>query len=155
MKLYKERRDIMKSESNIYLRRWYIFDCRWFGLKLHKIMLSDHDCVHDHPWDFISIILKGGYVEHTEIEKTNNLSAEYLISKHGYEEYKKLYCKKVSKIYHPGQILFRRAEHRHKLEIHQPCWTFVITLKRRRKWGFWTKTGWVHWKNFISTQVCD
>jgi hypothetical protein len=151
MRFYKERRDIMRDDKSIYLRRWYILDTPWFGLKLHKILLSDHDCVHDHPWDFISLILKGGYVEHTEIPKPSFVGATHFKDDGVEGEY----VKKVSKIYHPGQILFRKAEHRHKLEIHQPCWTFVITLKRRRKWGFWTKLGFVHWKLLQSTQSCD
>lgn len=129
------KRNITREDSSIYMTRWYIFDCKFFGIKLHKIVMSDYDCCHDHPWDFISIILKGGYVEHTEIKST--------------------LIEKESRIYHPGSILFRKAEHRHKLEIHQPCWTLVLTLKRRRKWGFWTSKGWIHWKNFVSTQNCD
>lgn len=141
MKFYKEKRDITRENGELYLQRWYILDTALFGLKLHKIVLSDQECVHDHPWDFISIILKGGYIEHVETPKEL-----------------KNWCTKIektSKIYHPGQILFRKAEHRHKLEIHQPCWTFVITLKRRRKWGFWTKSGWIHWKLFSEKQNCE
>lgn len=142
---YREKRKIIQRDGQLYMTRWYIFDTPWFGVKLHKIVLSDHECVHDHPWDFISIILKGGYIEHVEKEVLGSQSVDD----------SDVSIKKSSKIYHPGSILFRKAEHRHRLEIHQPAWTLVITLKRRRKWGFWTKTGWMHWKIFDSTQHCD
>lgn len=113
---------ITREDGKIYLVRWNIFQCPWFTIKLHKILKSDDACLHDHPWPFMSIILKGGYVEHVEKDGV-----------------------KSSRIYHPFNILFRRAEHRHRLEIHQTCWTFVITLNRVRQWGFWTKSGWVEW----------
>ncbi len=95
-------------------------------------MLSDYDCHHDHPWAFISFILKGGYVEYSESHKNG------------------------SKLYGPGSILYRKAEYSHKLEIHQPCWTFVITFKKVREWGFITRKGWVPWRRYAhSSDRCD
>ena len=114
------------NEQLPYLVRYYIFSCRWFSVKLHNILLSDDDCMHDHPWKFISIILKGGYVEHTPGIGSKDVS---------------------KKIYHPGNILVRPAHWIHRLEIHQPAWTLVITFKKVRLWGFFTRNGWVpHYK---------
>ena len=136
MKLYQEKRLITRESGELYMTRWYLIKNSMFNLMLHKIVLSDHECVHDHPWNFISLILKGGYVEHSEREVRNG------------------YIKKWSKIYHPFQILYRKAEHRHRLEIHQTCWSLVLRFKVRRKWGFWTKLGWVHWKLFNEKENC-
>jgi hypothetical protein len=114
---------ITRNDGDVYLVRYNLFQCRWFTVKFHKILKSDDACLHDHPWAFMSLILWGGYVEHVEDEKG----------------------RKTSKIYHPLNLLLRKAKHRHRLEIHQPCYTLVITLNRVRQWGFWTRSGWVEW----------
>lgn len=119
---------IYRNDHEPYLIRYSIFTCRWFAIKIHQILLSDHDCHHDHPWSFITLLLKGGYVEHTP---------------------------KGSKLYGPGNILYRPAEYIHRLEIHQPCWSFVITFKKVRKWGFFTNAGWVEWFNYSPSNSCE
>jgi hypothetical protein len=44
-----------------YMRR-YIFRTPWFTLRLHHILRSDDDRhLHDHPFDFTSFLLTGGY----------------------------------------------------------------------------------------------
>ena len=46
-----------------YMRRWVI-DLYFFSIRLHHWMASDDQRhYHDHPWDFISLILKGGYMD--------------------------------------------------------------------------------------------
>jgi hypothetical protein len=36
----------------------------WIGARVHTILSSDDDrALHDHPWAFVTIILRGGYVE--------------------------------------------------------------------------------------------
>lgn len=109
---------ITRNDGDKYLIRWNLLQTNWLTIKLHKILKSDDACLHDHPWGFMSIILWGGYVEHTD---------------------------KGSKIYHPLNVLFRSAEYRHRLEVHQTCWTLVFTSGRKREWGFWTKKGWIEW----------
>lgn len=58
-----------------YLHRWYLLhpdsvererkDIR-FNVLLHQFMESDEPVWHDHPWNYyISIVLRGGYWEHT------------------------------------------------------------------------------------------
>lgn len=85
--------------------------------------------MHDHPWSFISIILKGGYIEHTPKDK---------------------------KLYGAGSILYRPTPSIHKLEVFQVTTTLVITFKRIREWGFYTSNGWVQWMSYIrSGQKCD
>lgn len=113
---------VSERESPTYLIRYSIFNCPWFSIKIHKIMLSDDDCMHDHPWSFLSIILKGGYVEHTPAG---------------------------SKLFGAGSILWRPNPWIHKLEIWQPAITLVITFKKVRVWGFHTPSGWLPWFNYI------
>lgn len=138
---------ICEGEFPIYLIRYSLFSCPWFAVKLHKILLSDDDCYHDHPWSFISIILKGGYIEHTP---------------------------NGSRYYKPGSILWRPAPSIHKLELNSslrldrkngytiktkttiPATTLVITFKKVRVWGFYTAHGFVKWFDFIRAgRKCD
>jgi hypothetical protein len=50
-----------------YLERYYVFlkDRKSFPFNvfLHKFLKSDPDDVHDHPWGYATLILKGGYWE--------------------------------------------------------------------------------------------
>jgi hypothetical protein len=127
----------------VYMIRYSLLTTPWFAVKLHRIFLSDDDCMHDHPWSFISIVLWGGYIEHRPELKGDQ----------GYYEG----VKQVNKrLYGTGSILWRPAPSIHKLEILQPATTLVITFRKHRDWGFYTSRCWVFWKDYIrSGKKCD
>jgi hypothetical protein len=54
-----------------YMHRYYLFlkDRSWFpfNFTLHKIVKSDDPIFHDHPWSYMTIVLKGGYWEWTPV----------------------------------------------------------------------------------------
>ena len=54
-----------RVDNEPYLERYYVFlkDRTWFPFNvfLHKFLKSDPDDVHDHPWPYATLILKGGY----------------------------------------------------------------------------------------------
>ncbi|MBT1702937.1 hypothetical protein [Chryseosolibacter indicus] len=141
------------KENPIYLIRYSLLTCPWFAIKLHKIMLSDDDCMHDHPWSFISIILKGGYVEHRPDYKAHWEShAGWFFN----SEMNPALMPVKKTLYGAGSILFRKAPSVHKLEVFQPATTLVITFRRKRQWGFHTPSGWKYWKDYIrSGQKCE
>lgn len=118
----------------VYLIRYSLLTTPWFSVKLHRIFISDDDCMHDHPWSFISIILWGGYIEHRPSGSDVAIWKNSVIEK---------------RLYGPGSILWRPCPSIHKLEIFQPATTLVITFKRQREWGFWTKDGWKEWYKYI------
>ena len=99
-----------------YLERYYLlFKDRpvWFpfNIVLHKILRSDLDDLHDHPWPYATIILKGGYWETTL----------------------------KGRFWRPaGWFTFRKSTSFHKLEIEEgvECWTLFFMGKRCREWGF-------------------
>ena len=104
-----------------YMIRYSLIETPWFGIKLHVFLRSDDDCLHDHPWGFMSFILAGEYIEVTDAGQ--NLRKRF-------------------------SLAFRRAEHRHRVVLVdglQPVVTFLINGPRRREWGFWTPKGWVQW----------
>lgn len=129
----------------LYMRRWRLMPAWLPGVRLHNILVGDDDrALHDHPFSFVTIILRGGYWEH-------------LVD--------------GSRTWHgPGSILFRQAEVFHRIELgrdyiasvdfafddiafiegDRPAWTLVFRGPYRRQWGFLTKDGWVHNNKFVS-----
>jgi hypothetical protein len=111
-----------------YMERFWIFRTRWLSARLHRILRSDHDRdLHDHPWDYATVILRGGYWEVTEAGK---------------------------RWYGPGSILLRRASHLHRLILPPgaPTTTLFLHRKKRREWGFRTDAGWVHWRHYTEAR---
>ncbi len=111
-----------------YMNRWWILpyaDSKGSyrpAIRIHEILRSDlgRD-FHDHPWDYVSIILRGGYYE--------------VIPQ--YDKYRN-YVGDKRTWYGPGSIVFRCAEHLHRLELPegQTCTTLFTTFKYKQKWGF-------------------
>lgn len=129
-------------DNPIYLIRYSLFTCPWFAIKLHRILMSDDNCMHDHPWSFISIILWGGYVEESPDYSVMHKSVGFPYT--------------LKRLYGPGSILWRPTPSVHRLVIFQPATTLVITFKKKRNWGFYTSKGWVLWSTFIRKGLrCD
>ena len=124
---------IIGGQDNPYMLRWYLFPRNpLFNIYLHKFLRDDDDrALHDHPWWFLSFILKGKYAEITE----SGLSVR-----------------------RPWSMAFRRAIHRHRVELYgkperrDPCWTIVITGSKVREWGFWCPKGFVPWEQFTDSR---
>lgn len=122
---------IIGGTENPYLRRWFLIPRnKLFNVYFHEIVRSDDDrALHDHPWWNVSIILTGGYFEHT-------------IAAGGVH---------VRRWRGPGSIKLRRAKAAHRLEVGAPCRTLFITGPRMREWGFHCpEAGWRHWRVFTS-----
>ncbi|NJO63641.1 MAG: hypothetical protein HC836_37265 [Richelia sp. RM2_1_2] len=163
---------IRREDGSPYLyRRTLIGIGQWFSIKLHQILISDDACMHCHPWSFLTFILKGGYYEWTPIEqKEGGKILEKRIGVDGNEE--------VKRWHGAGRIMYRPAHWKHKLElkINEPLFrvrenngnmfinetpsktirahTLVFTFKVCREWGFYTKNGWIFWKNYESKRDC-
>lgn len=124
---------ITRVDGQPYLIRWHLVRSRWGTIMLHKILLSDEGCPHDHPWSFTSIMLHGSYME-LEYKKDLIVGARSFIAP----------C-----------IIRRPAEWTHKLLLRKPCWTLVITSTYKRKWGFWTPRGWLRHNDYTPRKICD
>lgn len=126
-------RDIVK-DGNLYLRRFYITPRSWrWRVFIHHIYRSDEDRdPHDHPWSFLTVMLKGTYREHF------------------YDMQEPGVCVVRFHILTRLKWLFRRATDTHCLFLTEgPVWTLVIAGKTVRPWGFWTYDGWVHWRAYL------
>lgn len=59
---------VIGGHDDPYLLRWYVIPRNpVFNVYLHKFLRSDDDrALHDHPWWFVSLILRGRYDEITD-----------------------------------------------------------------------------------------
>jgi hypothetical protein len=115
------------------LNRWYLAyadgDRRQrsdipFNVFIHQFMSSDEPILHDHPWWFFTIILKGGYWEH---------------------------LRDGSRVWRrPGSFRFNRGTF-HWIEIPESgkTWSLFIRGRKTREWGFLENNVWVHWKEYL------
>lgn len=121
------KEEINGERCPTYLYRWRLL--RVWGdrtVYLHHFVGNDWSRdLHDHPKRFISIGLKGSYIEENE-------SGE--------------------RVYRAPWLRSFPASHRHRLRSTN-CWTLVITLRRVREWGFWSGGKWIQWKKYVGSSL--
>ena len=69
MKFFTKVKTITSVKGELHFERWAIFESSLCSLYLHRIHKADKDHLHSHPWNFVSLILKGSYLE--EVESTD------------------------------------------------------------------------------------
>lgn len=113
-----------------YMYRWTLIKLfRGIGLYLHHIVGSDWTRdLHDHPKRFISIGLKGWYIEETEGT--------------------------AGTLYTAPWVRTFPATHRHRL-VARNCWTLVLVLWTVRPWGFWSRGTWIPWRQYVGSKEAD
>ena len=139
------QRDIadLHNESELYLRRWSIWLPWGWSIKVHRIVMADYErCEHDHPWDFLRVILKGGYVEVRD-------GVEYTLRPWRPWTFWRVYpC---------------RGPFKHRIDrlLKGDNWTLALCTPKLRRWGFYTRDGWKPDQEFIEAakshkiQWCD
>lgn len=116
MKLLKE---IVSKNGKVHFRRWNVLTTKWFSIYIHGIYEEDKEQhLHDHPWNFLSIVLQGSYTER-------------LLSK---DKKSMIDTKRF-----PLTFAFRNARRFHKiLQLHSKvCYTLIVIGSRSRDWGYW------------------
>ena len=137
------KRIVMDRVNNEpYLERYYVFlkdrDNFPFNIFLHKFLKSDPDDVHDHPWNYATFILKGGYWEW--IPQFNSAGEKY---------------NEIAKWRGPGSFRTANANSYHRIELDPTVetWTLFMPGRKKREWGFLTKGNWVQWEEYLSSRV--
>jgi hypothetical protein len=127
-----------------YMHRYYIFlkDRKKFpfNVTIHKIVRSDDPIFHDHPWPYITVILKGGYWEHTPVfNQQGKITSEKIVFKG------------------PGSVIRRKAKDYHWLELNddKPVTTMFFMGPQQREWGFLVElkngvTRWIKWTHYLN-----
>jgi hypothetical protein len=137
------RRIVMDRVNNEpYLERYYVFlkDRTWFPFNvfIHKFLKSDPDDVHDHPWPYATLILKGGYWEW--IPQFNSLGQKIgeLATWRGAGHFR--ICK-------------ANSFHRIELDPNVTAWTLFMPGIKQREWGFLSNGRWVQWEKYLSLRA--
>lgn len=96
-----------------YARRW-VLDAVVCSVRVHHFYRSDDPRYkHDHPWWYLTIVLKGYYYDVGEGD---------------------------TRLVLPLRPQFRRALRPHYVQPgDNGCWSLVFTGRARRPWGFWVK----------------
>jgi len=133
-----------------YLERYWLFPYGSlpFGIaiRLHHILRSDNDRhLHDHPWAFLSIVLRGGYWEQRSCRCCLDGNCGYAP------------CRWRG----PGSIAFRRASTWHRLglpsaiDADSSCWTLFISFRAKQDWGFLVDGEKVLAKDYLGDRFID
>jgi hypothetical protein len=137
---YDRKRVIMDRACNEpLLTRYYLFlkDRKTFPFNvfLHKFHKGDPGDVHDHPWPYATLILKGGYYEWVP---TFN---PYTGDKVGETRYWR----------GPGHFRVCKAKSYHRIEKHPDvtAWTLFMPGPQTKEWGFWVKNKWIHNEKYL------
>ena len=132
-----------RLDNEPYLERYYLFlkerESFPFNVFLHKFLKGDPDDVHDHPWPYATLILKGGYYEWVP---------EFNILGH-----------KIGEIRHwrgPGHFRTCSANSYHRIELDPgvTAWTLFMPGPHKREWGFLVgrdpRTDWEHNEDYLA-----
>lgn len=124
--------------KNPLLIRHMLIRCPLFGIYLHEMLRSDYArALHDHPWPFVSVVLRGGYCE------VHNQTPG----------------RKETRLFrHRLSVAYRPAAWRHRVILFtgEPTWTLMLVGPRQRKWGFWIKGKWCWWRKHDPVKnICE
>lgn len=137
-----EPHQVIGGSNDPYMLRWYVIPRNaLLNVYVHKFLRSDDDrALHDHPWWFVSWLLKGRYLEYTEVTPNPHERKRF-------------------------SLAYRRAQHRHRVALvngfnadgtygPQPTWTIIVTGRRVRMWGFWCpRERFIPWEQFVDSDA--
>jgi len=137
-RLGRKRIVMDRVENEPYLERYYLFlrdrERFPFNVFLHKFLKSDPDDVHDHPWPYATVILKGGYWEWIpHFDTVGRKTGEYQVWRG------------------PGHFRISKANSFHRIELDPDitAWTLFMPGPKQRDWGFLVKNKWIQWEQYL------
>lgn len=137
--LQSRKRIIMDRVNNEpYLERYYVFlkerENFPFNIFIHKFLKGDPDDVHDHPWPYATLVLKGGYYEWTpNFDSTGSKIGE---TRHWRR---------------PGHFRICNSLSYHRIELKQgvTAWTLFMPGPKNRDWGFLVNNRWIQNQQYL------
>lgn len=106
-----------------------------FGIRIHRIMSGDERAFHDHPWNFTTLILRGGYTEMT----LSGVNTKHITMTTEYDGAAPvMFTHYFAVRYGAGTVLRRKASDWHYLQLDpgEETWTMFCTGRKRQRWGF-------------------
>lgn len=121
-----------------YMYRWTLLRTPWFAIYVHHFVGDDWSRdMHDHPKRFISIGLRGRYMEETPSERGERWIA--------------------NRTFTAPWVRTFPAEHIHRIRMYEgeDAWTLVAVLKTVRPWGFWHEGSWIPWRQYVNSDTAN
>ena len=128
------RRLTLTHDGKRFLDRWGLAHDRIGGFYIHHIEGPDPGLdLHDHPWSFITIVLRGGYVHNYAPVRDDGTLDFVRLAAVG------------TGINH--RVARMPLDIAHRIVLVRPggAWTLVLRGPTRRVWGFYPPTGRVPW----------
>jgi hypothetical protein len=122
-----------------YLTRLHLWQTPWFLVCLHWIDKPDQEPhLHDHPTNFLSLILRGWYWE------LRTTGYDYTLYRPATTANTPVYKRRW------WNRMWASPLDRHKIVEVSPggALTLCFMSKGKRTWGFHTPEGWVSWKDY-------
>jgi hypothetical protein len=121
MRLFSKAKEIRSKAGELHFERYAIIELPFFAIYIHKIHKADKDPhLHSHPWNFMTLTLKGSYLE------------KYLN--------KDLFCEgqTAERIKKPGSFASAGRNYFHKIEeiLDGPVYTLFITMGVSKTWFY-------------------
>lgn len=139
-KLGRKRTIMDRQHNEPLLTRYYLFlkDRTWFPFNIfvHKFHKGDPGDVHDHPWPYATLILKGGYYEYTPNFENDKMVGE---TKHWRG---------------PGHFRICSSNSYHRIELVSgvTAWTLFMPGPHKREWGFLVDNRWIHNDKYLQNK---
>ena len=122
LRKYVEHKEIGWSEIGEKFTRYFLIKSRVGNVYLHQLNAPNwHPECHDHPWGFIAIILRRGYIERTRKQDV---------------VFGRVVNSLIDTRKRPGTILFRPAAFLHNVRTEGTSWSLILTTPKSREWGF-------------------
>lgn len=137
------RRLQLSHRGEVFLNRWGLAHDRIGGFYIHHIPGQDPGMdLHDHPWPFITIVLRGGYVD---------VQAQIHADGQAHDKETRFPWGKMDRYgYLSGPRIHRMPlDVAHRIVGARPnTWTLVLRGPTRREWGFYPPGGKVSWTEY-------
>lgn len=124
---------LYRSRIGEYMDR-LILKTPWGTLRAHRILREDRsEDPHDHPFNFTSLIVWGGYEEEFFIDPVDRPEVV------------------VRRWFKRGDVNSRDASDAHKITRVLPrTLTLVVSSRKIKSWGFYLpRRGWLYWRDYF------
>lgn len=144
---------ITGAGTELYMVRYIVLKTKFFSIFIHRFMRSDEPIPHDHPWNFLTYVISGGYTEQY-FDRAKPSTRRNRFTK---------YWTQTTVERTPGSIRYRSANAVHYVEVDRKYtleevklapYTICFLGPRIKEWGFWiSDTTYVDWREHLDVRM--
>jgi len=124
-------RFVIGQPGNPMMERWRLLQTPWLGIYVHLIYREDLDPIpHDHPWRFLSFVLRGGYSEDFYPDARVSEGRAQSFGRWSFHSFPPAAAHRITSV-RPGTV------------------TLVLVGRKVRTWGFWQFGRWIDYRDAL------